>query len=132
MLEKVKRQISKYLVAKNFFKRTRQIINFNAFMSNSIDFLFLMPLDDADFRQCFDLIKYFIIHKKNVTIFLPEHKYNLIPQKEKYKIVTYNIHEITRFSLPSASLIENLKRKSFDVVIDLNRSEDTLYAAIIS
>ena len=132
MFDKVKKQISKFIVNRNYLKKSKQIINFNTFMTNSIDFLFLMPNDDSDFRNCFDLIKYFVIHKKNVTIFLPEYKYNIIPQKEKYKIITYNIQEVTKFGLPTNSLIENLKRKSFDVVVDLNRGDDILYAAIIN
>jgi len=132
MFEKVKKQISKFIVRRSYHSKVRQIINFNNFVKDSIDYLFLMPEDDADFRNCFDLIRYFIIHKKNVTIFLPEHKYNLIPQKDKYKIITYNLHEVTKFSLPTHSLIENIKRKSFDIVIDLNRDEHIYYEAIIN
>jgi hypothetical protein len=67
---------------------------------------------------------------KNVALFSQEHKYNLIPEREKYSFLSYRAEEVTRFFLPGGGLTDRLRGREFDVVIDLNRQEDLFHSAI--
>jgi len=61
---------------------------------------------------------------------LPEHKYNLIPDKEKFRFISFLPHQISRFYLPEKNLVLRLNAKEYDVVIDLNRTENIFFSAI--
>jgi hypothetical protein len=91
-----------------------------------------MPKEDSDFYHCLDILKYFLIHKKIITLFLPEYKYNLIPEKEKYKFISYLPEHVNGFYLPNKILVDRLKTREFDIVIDLNRHYDIFFSAIVN
>ncbi len=91
-----------------------------------------MPKEDGDFYHALTLLKFYLIHKKRITLFLPDHKYNLIPEKEKYRYISFLPQQITKLFLPDKNLIERLQERVFDALIDLNRSEDVFYSAISS
>ncbi len=131
MLNEIKNTIAHYIIRKKFLSPKNQLL-FNDFATKAIDYLVLMPAEDSDFNISLDLIKYFVSHNKNVSLFLPEHKYNLIPQKEKYKFIPYTYKDITKFKLPDKELYARLRSKSFDIAIDLNRNENVFYTAVIN
>lgn len=130
MLENVKRKISLHLITKKFLQKPYPVIKFGNFVKDSRDFLILMPADEKEFYLCNDFIKYLIIHKKHVTLFVPEHKLNLLQDRHKYYQITYSFEQVTKFELPNDSLINKMNSREFDVVVDLNREESLLHSSI--
>jgi hypothetical protein len=130
VIEKLKLKISHYLIHKKYLRQRTEPFSFNKIISNASDFLIIMPYDETDFYHSLDLIKYILIHRKNITLFLSEHKYTLLPEKEKFKIVSYHDQQKTRLNLPDKSLVNRLRAKEFDIVIDLNKNEDVFFSAV--
>jgi ADP-heptose:LPS heptosyltransferase len=89
-----------------------------------------MPAEEKEFYLCNDLIKYLIIHKKHVTLFLPEHKLNLLQDRRKYYYITYNFEQVNKFEIPEENLLKEITSKEFDVVVDLNRGESLFHSSI--
>lgn len=130
MFEGLKRKIAHYIVYRKYLRKNIQQLVFTNIISDSRDLLIVMPKDDKDFSYSLDILKYYHIHKKVITLFVPEYKYSLIPDKEKYKIISYHPYQISWLNLPKKNLTTILTRKEFDVVIDLNRCEDVFFSAI--
>ncbi len=130
MIEKIKHKLAHYLLSKKYLRNGNQQIVFTKIVTNSNNFFVILPFEDIDLNNSLDLIKYLIIHKKNVTVFLQEHKYNYFPAKDKVTFLTYNSEDISKLNLPSKVLYKNLKEKTYDVVIDLNRKENTFFSAV--
>lgn len=129
MFENVKKKIGRYLLNKRYCKTDCSVINYNNALLKSSDIFVIMPRNDQDFYHSLDLIKFLLNQGKRITLFLPEFKYNLIPEKDKYRFVSYQPQQATRFFLPDKTLESMLKVKEFDAVIDLNRGEDLFYSA---
>ena len=130
MFEGLKKKIAHFIIQKKYLLKSSKEFSFNKVISNANDLLFVMPKDDKDFFSSFEILKYYQIHKKAITLFLPEHKYSLVPDKEKFKFISYHINQITKLNLPSKNLVHSLSQKEFDVVVDLNRSEDVFFSAV--
>ena len=130
MLENLKLQLARFIVRRKYLKKNLEPIMFNKAISGAVDFFIILPGNDAEFSHSFELLRYLIIHRKSVTLFLPEHKYNLIPEKDRYRFISFNLLQRTKLNLPASSLIELLENKTFDVVIDLNRQEDIFFSAV--
>jgi hypothetical protein len=130
MFEGIKRKIAHYILRKKYLRKDVKQSSFNHVISGANDFFIVMPRDDKDFYHSLDILKYFQIHRKVITLFLPEHKYGLIPEKEKYKCISYLAAVKRRFNLPEKGLVSRLESKEFDIVIDLNRGEDVFFSAV--
>lgn len=74
MFEEFKNRIGYFIFRKKMLKNFDDKFTFNNFVEESVNYLLILPLNDLDFNNSFDVAKYFQIHKKNVTLFLPEHK----------------------------------------------------------
>ncbi len=131
MFNRIKKKLAYFIIRRKYLKKTDPIC-FNKIISNSKDILIILPKEDKDFYHSLIFIKYYLIHKKRITLFLPAHKYNLIPEKEKYRYISFLPPQVTRLFLPDKSLIELLKEKNYDVLLDLNRSDDIFYYAVVS
>jgi len=130
MFEGLKRKIAHYLIRRKYLRKNIQQLVFTNIISDSHDLFIVMPKEDKDFFHSLDILKYYQIHKKVITLFLPEYKYSLIPEKEKFKFISYHPHQVTRFNLPDKNLVSRLTGKEFDIVIDLNRKENVFFSAI--
>ncbi|MEK6552925.1 MAG: hypothetical protein AABZ54_05700 [Bacteroidota bacterium] len=130
MFEGIKRKIGHFVVKRKYLRKNIEQLAYNSVISNAKDFFFIMPGFDKDFYHTLEILKYYQNQKKVITLFLPEHKYNLIPDKEKYKFISFLPHQVSRFHLPEKNLVARLNTKEFDVVIDLNRFEDIFFSAI--
>lgn len=129
MLENLRKKIGHYLLKRKFIRKNSEPVSFNKIISGSFDFFVVMPKEDQDFYQALELIRFFQIHKKRITLFLPDFKYNLIPEKEKYGHISYQPDQITKFFLPAHSLVSTIGKKEYDVVLDFNRTEDIFCSA---
>ena len=130
MFEGLKKKIAYYLVKRKYQRKNIPQMVFTNIITDSHDLFIIMPKDDKDFFHSLDILKYYQIHKKIITLFLPEYKYNLIPDREKFKFISYHPNQISRFNLPDKNLVGRLAPKEFDVVIDLNRTENVFFSAI--
>ena len=129
MFEKLKRKIGHFIVRRKCLHKTSGQISYNKIISSAKDFFIIMPTNDKDFYYALEILKYFQIHKKVITLFLPEYKYSMIPEKEEFKFISFLPHQITRFYLPEKKLKQRLSIKEFDVVIDMNRFENVFCSA---
>jgi|BarGraIncu00222A_1022003.scaffolds.fasta_scaffold07352_2 hypothetical protein len=130
MFEELKKYFAHLIVRKKYLKKNASAICYNGFLTNSHNILIIMPKQDKDFFFALDILRYYQIHKKNITLFLPEHKYNAVPEKEKYKYISYSLYQITQLNLPNKNIRKKLKDIEFDAVIDLNRVEDIFFSAV--
>lgn len=130
MFEELKRKIAHFIFRRKYLRKDGIPLLYNNIVSDAKNFFFLMPKLDNEFYHTLDILKYYLIHKKIITLFLPEHKYNLIPEKEKYRFISFSQKQINRFNLPDKNLIDRVREKEFDVVIDLNKAEDIFFSAI--
>lgn len=92
MLEEIKKHIAHFIIKNKYLNKNAGPIHFNGFLTNSHNLLIIMPKQDKDFIYALDILRYFQIHKKNITLFLPEHKYNPVPEKKSLNI--FRIHYI--------------------------------------
>lgn len=132
MFDEYKNKIGYYIFKKKMLKHYDESSSFKDFIENSLNYVLILPLSDLDFNNSIDVAKYFRIHKKNVTLFLPEHKVNTVSLNNYYNIFNYGIEDITQFGLPTKSFISKLKVHKFDVLIDLEREDNLFLAASAS
>lgn len=130
MFENLKQKYAHFVIRKKFLHRDSDAFSYNHIISNASDFFVIMPESDNDFYHSLELLKYFILHKKTVTLFIAAHKYNLIPEKDKYKFFSYLPGHINRFYLPRKNMISSLSARNYDIVIDLNRTENIFFSAV--
>jgi hypothetical protein len=130
MFEGMKKKISHFVVKQKYIKKDHNPLPYTNAITNAHSFLVIMPKEDNDFTSSFEVLKYLASQKKYVTVFLPDHKYSLIPDKEKFKFITFEPAQVGKLNLPGKKIVECLDGKEFDVAIDLNRQEDVLFSAI--
>ncbi len=130
MFESLKQKYARFIIHRKFLRREITSVSYNKILSDAIDFFIIMPARDDDFYHSMDLLKYYLIHKKVITLFLPVYKYNLIPEKEKYKFVSFLPEHINRVYLPTKNMIASLSTREYDAVIDLNRSPNIFFSAV--
>jgi Family of unknown function (DUF6913) len=132
LFDEYKNKLGYYIFKKKMFKKFNASYSFKDFVENSVDYLIILPLNDLDFANSFDVAKYFRIHKKHVTLFIPEHKVNTIEVTSHYKHISYNIDNISKFGLPTKLFVRELMEHKFDVLIDLERENNLFLTAITS
>lgn len=132
MLDEYKNKMGYYIFKKKMLKHFDTSASFKDFIENSINYVLIMPLNDLDFNNSFDVAKYFRIHKKNVTLLIPEHKVNSVNISNHYDNISYSIEDITKFGLPTKSYIHKLNEYKFDVLIDLERDDNLFLTAVTS
>lgn len=106
--------------------------SFKNFIENSYKYLIILPLNDTDFSNSIDVAKYFRIHKKDVTLFLPEHKVNTMEIASHYQYLSYDLNDVSKFGLPSKKFIQKLNEHTFDVLVDLERENNLFLTAVTS
>ncbi|MBK8945490.1 MAG: hypothetical protein IPM32_09510 [Ignavibacteriae bacterium] len=106
--------------------------SFNNFIEESLDYILILPLNDNDFNNSLDVAKYFQIHKKNVTLYLPEHRKNLVRLPNNFNAITYSFDNLTKLGLPNKQLKEKIDNQKFDVLVDLEREENLFLVSSVT
>jgi len=130
MFEKFKFRMAVRTIRRKFIKSGEPPVNFNDFNKNALNYLVIIPENDEDFKNSFIVVKHLVELKKNVTLFISEHRYSLVPEREKYRVMSFSMQQMTRLRLPDEILREKLQKKQFDVVLNLNRYDDVFFNAI--
>ena len=129
MSSSIKRKIALFLAKRRFFNKKLGAVSFNKFITNSEKFLLILPTSGADLLESVDVCKYLLTHQKDVTLFGKR-------EGEKYELdeglgsIVYTDEEISKLNLPRKELLEKLRSKKYDVVIDLNRHENFFLSVI--
>ena len=129
MFESIKKKIAQYIIKRKFLSNSSEV-NFNNFFKESVSFLVIMPINEHDFVFTFEILKYLKIHDKSVTVLCQAPRVNTIPEKEKFKIISYGITDVSKFYLPEKVYLEHLEKKNYDVIIDLNHDENLFCSAM--
>jgi ADP-heptose:LPS heptosyltransferase len=67
---------------------------------------------------------------KQITFFVPFENRNAITKYNNATIVTYHSTSITKLFMPNKTLIQKLNSMEFELVIDLERNENTFMSAV--
>lgn len=130
MFEELKRKYAHFVIRRKYLKKQNESLEFNKAVSNAKEFLIIMPESEIDFANSFEIIRYLQIHKKELTLFLSESSHKELPNEKDFKFISFHPDQISKFFLPRKSLLPRISNKKFDVVIDLNRNENTFFSAI--
>jgi hypothetical protein len=131
MIELIKDKIAGFVVSGKMKSHQHDMQSFDSIFSRSFTYFVVMPEIESDFNHSFEVLNFLDANKKTPIAFTYEFKVSLLPQKFRARAVGYNLADISKIKLPSASLIKKLNEMSFNVVLDLNRSESIFnsYAA---
>ncbi len=130
MFEQIKYKIAVYLVKRKYIKTNIAPIPFNNFSQEAINYLVIVPENDEDFKNSFLILKYLAERGKSITLFISEHRYSLIPEKEKYRVLSFSFQQMNKLRIPDPILREKLGKRNFDVVLNLNRCNDIFLNSI--
>jgi len=132
LLEDYKNKIGYFLFKKKMLRNYNDNFSFKNFVENSFDYVLILPLNELDFKNSFEVARYFKIHKKNVTLFLPEYRENLISLSSDFNMISYNLDEISKLGLPTKQMKDKIAKYKFDVLVDLERDENLFLASVTS
>jgi hypothetical protein len=130
MFENIKYRIAVSMVKRKFIKKNFSPLPFNNFTKEAINYLVIVPENDEDFKNSFMIIKYLAEKGKSVTLFISEHMYSIIPEKERYRVLSFSFQQMNKLRIPDPILREKLGKRTFDVVLNLNRCNDIFLNSI--
>lgn len=130
MIELLKKKTAELIVSGKLKHQKNSELSFSAALKKSFSFLVLMPANDKDYRESFQILDYLESQGKTLTILTNDFRVSLLPAKYRNKSIGFAITEVSKINLPSHKLTEQLREKLFDVVIDLNREENLFYSYI--
>lgn len=128
MIELIKKKTAELIVAGKLKHKTQSEMAFSSALKKSFSFLILMPQNDKDYRESFQILDYLESQGKTLTILTNDFRVSLLPAKYRNKAIGFAVTEVSKLNLPSHKLIERIREKNFDVVIDLNKEENLFYS----
>jgi hypothetical protein len=131
MIELIKDKIAGVIVSGKLKSHENTLQSFDNIFSKSFTYFIVMPEDESDFNHSFEVLNFLDSNRKTPIAFTFEYKVSLLPQKFRARAIGYNLADVSRLKLPSASLIKKLNAMNYNVVLDLNRTESIFnsYAA---
>lgn len=130
MFDGIKRKLAFYVAKNKLAKKTSPTQMFNDFFKKSNYFLVIISEDEKDFYNSFDVVKYLLLLKKSVTIFINKDKLKLIQNSNLVDTLVYCESDMTRLKLPSKDFRDILRKKNFEVTMDLNRRENLFCSSV--
>lgn len=122
MLEGVRRSIG-FLAAMYHFRSSRdKMISFTAAVSSAHQALLILPLSHHEFLPTImvvDLLKK-RFQEENITVITGDHGIEVVRMLPRSQFIHILVHEINLFYLPCADVIQRVKKKKYDIAIDLN------------
>ncbi len=122
-----------YTIAKNFYLKNKDsgALSFSNLIEKANEIFIVMPESDIDFSSAVNFADDLLKEKKQITFFIRDFRVSQIPNKNKIHYFDYGINDITKLKLPSKRLVDLLKEKKYDAVIDLN-IEENIFAGVVS
>ena len=126
MISKLKQKTRFFLAKRKYFDKKPGLKNFNGLITNSANVLVVMPDNAEDISNAIDIPTYFKKQKKEI-ILLIETRLQHVPQGERsFESIVFDELSLSKLGLPNAELAGKLSDKRYDLVVDLNRGEDSL------
>lgn len=125
-----KEKLALFAARKKYFSRDDSQVNFTSIISKAETYLIVLPDNAEDTLSASDIPKYFSVHKKKVTLVGHEKILPIALESSKYGTISFNDDSATKFGLPNKELIGNIKSKKYDVVLDLNRSQNLFISVL--
>jgi hypothetical protein len=130
MISQLRNNVTLFLLKNKYSKSVNDETNKNNFIKNAKSILIIMPENDEDYRYSFEIAKYLGINNKNVSLVLPDYRYSLVDRHLNFQLITYDIKSKSLLNLPCKILAERLQEKYYDVIIDLNRTENLFFTSL--
>lgn len=122
MLEGIRRSIG-FLTAKYHFRKTRdKMMSFTTAVSSARQALLILPLSHQEFLPTImvvDLLRK-RFREENLTVITGDHGIEVMRMLPRSQFIHILGHEINLFYLPGADVLERVKKKKYDLAIDLN------------
>jgi hypothetical protein len=112
-------------------KQHNKPISFSRILSSANHILIILPQDDEDFHECFVFLNAFDFSLRDVHLLTNDFRISLLPIQLRRRALEHSIQDVNKWNLPSNSLIEKIKEKEINAVLDLNRKESVFYNHII-
>jgi len=128
LLDHLKKQFALYVSSKRFLKDLSSL-HFNGFIDKSSSFLVLMPEQDEDFQEAIEVVKYLITRHKSISLFLRDYRVSLLQLHERIHHIEYGIHDFNKLYLPGKQIIDEIRHRKYEVLLDLNIKEN-IYCTI--
>ncbi len=124
MISYFQNKIADYIVNKRLKHKAETEQSFSNLLKKSFTFLVVMPENEKDFQNCKHVLEFLDEHGKHITVFILDFRRNLVNQKHRPASIEYGLIDYSKLKLPSKRLVDELSRKEFNAVIDLNRGEN--------
>lgn len=130
MINAIKQKIALLIAKRKYFSKGDATTNFTGKVSSAQKFLVLLPDNSEDTLSAVDIPTYYKINKKEVTILGYKNVIPIALETHSFDSISFSEEELTKFGLPNKELVDKIKSKEFDVVIDLNRRENFIFSVL--
>ena len=130
MFESIKQKLAVNFIKRKYISHHGKPVRFTSFAETALDFLVIMPEVDEDFKNSFLVSTFLLSKRKSVTMFISEHRYSIIPERERFRVLSFGPQQVTKMFLPDDALRNKLAQKKFDVVLNLNRVNNVFLNSI--
>ena len=130
MFDKIKYNLAHFIIRKKYLPAKSEPISFKGIISNSKSFFVIMPISNDEFNKSLTLIDFLMENQKVISALIHESQLNLISSKKMITLVNYKDDYKNKLNLPIKNFVNELRSKSFDVVMDLNRTGDVFTSSI--
>lgn len=131
MLQKLKNKLIAFFILRFYFKKVNVARSYADFAKKSNRFLVILPVTESDYVRSLAVVEMLFAKDKKVSLFVKDFKVSQLVGRYKAEYIDYNEKDINKLDLPSKKIVEKIKEKEFDVVIDLNLKND-IFSGIIS
>ena len=106
----------------HFRKSRERVISFTTSFSAAHNALLILPLQHRDFPATLTVINMLKqqFHEENMTVVVTEGDKEARKRLAHSRFIPLNLSEITYFYLPRKEVLDSVRRKRYDLAIDLN------------
>lgn len=130
MFDKIKYNLAHFIIRKKYLPPKPEPVSFKGIISKSNSFFVIMPISNDEFNKSLTLIDFLMENQKVISTLIHESQLNLISSKKMVTLVNYKDDYKNKLNLPIKNFVNELRSKSFDVVMDLNRTGDVFTSSI--
>lgn len=126
----IKKVLGYWFLKRKYLSKKKIQIKFNKFFKSSNKFLLILPNEEQDFKNSFELINYINLNNKNITVILDVKYLSFFKSRFNNEAITYSLQDINYFGLPTKDFLNKLKYLDLDVVLDLNENDNYFSTSI--
>lgn len=131
MFQTLKNKLILFFILRYYIKKTDVARSYSDFAKKSNRFLVILPNTEVDYVRSLAIVEMLFAKDKKVSLFVKDVRVSQLNNRYRAEYIDYNEKDISKLDLPSKNIVEKIKQKEFDVVIDLNLKND-IFSGIIS